>query len=365
MKNYLYQTGGSSIGEIWNKVRSNAGHAMLRMLKAFYVSRKGYVQKSELYKQLRKYAASLGGGENLAQEVLEFSEFFRFTQNVGTNLEATKEYFASAGLSGIAGKQDRLIEAQGALQALALFKVKQTQALIYSAMLAIRRLGLSADATSAKAFTRMLCALESFHFINTAICSHIGNEVEHIYADLCLDFGKTTDFVKTVDSVIGQLQKKRAGKAEFSGNFGALEYSTSAKPKLAYIFDRMNNIGRAPGERKIIFYPERSEFDKSFNIEHIYAQKGSQPDRGMLTSINNIGNLIVISKQLNSKLGNKPVNAKFDELRGLSATRISEFPAVGRLLKDFGDAASEWNDDTIARRSASLADFAYEKVWRF
>jgi uncharacterized protein with ParB-like and HNH nuclease domain len=32
MKNYLYQTTGPAVGDTWNKIRANSGHAMLRML---------------------------------------------------------------------------------------------------------------------------------------------------------------------------------------------------------------------------------------------------------------------------------------------------------------------------------------------
>lgn len=365
MKNYLYQTAGATVGEVWNKVRTNAGHAMLRMLKSFYVAHKGYIQKAELYKSLRKYAESLGGGNKLATEILEFSEFFRFTQNVNINPEHVREYFATAGLSGVAGKQDRILEAQASFQSLALFKVKQAQALIFASMLALRRLGLTSDATAAKAFTRMLHALECFHFINTSVCSHIGNEVEHLYADLCVEFAKSKDFVRMVDSVVGQLRKRRAPKMEFIGNFRAIEYSVVAKPKLAYIFDRFNNLGRSPGERKVIFFPERGEFDKSLNIEHVFAQNAPVTEKPRPTLINNVGNLIVIGRQLNSKLGNRSVKEKFAEMQGPSASRVAEFPAVCQLIAEFASHALEWNDEVILKRADSLANLGYEKVWSF
>ena len=57
------------------------------------------------------------------------------------------------------------------------------------------------------------------------------------------------------------------------------------------------------------FTTDRALFQKTYNIEHICSQKDSQLES---SELHGIGNLMIIQKDLNSKLQNKPVHEKIE-----------------------------------------------------
>lgn len=365
LKNYLYRKSVTDIDDLWQQISENAGSSMLRMLKEFYVARSGYVQKATLYKNLKKYADERGA-EQFAEQLLDFSKFYHFINTLSTNSEDTKAYFAYMLVSSVSEHQMRYTEAHSSLLALNEFGISQIQPLIYASLLAIKRLKIEDDQKSAKMLVRLLHSLECFHFVNTSICSRIGNETERLYAGFCTEFGTTTDFIDAVDNVCGNLRAKLAPYSEFEANFLQVEHSPSVLSKLAYIFDRLNNFGRKAGEHTTIFYPDASMFRRNFNIEHIFAQGTVVLDQKSIpTSIDNIGNLIILGIGLNSSLGNKSVSEKFELLRERYADRTVGLPTVSDLLKNFGTDAMNWTDDTIKRRAVHLARVAYGEVWKF
>ncbi|MEO6801664.1 MAG: HNH endonuclease family protein, partial [Granulicella sp.] len=284
---------------------------------------------------------------------------------ISTNPEETKKYFESIGLPALAKHQDRFVEAHETLLALKQFNVLQAHPVIFAAILCIRRLKLQKDSETARSFVRLLKGLESYHFINTYVCSHIGNEVEHLYADSCKAFGSAAKFGLAVDKLVSELRKKRAPLNEFRENFVQIEYSEKNTGKLSYIFDRHNNYGRKVGERKAIFYPDVNMFRRHYNVEHIEPQN---PPQSLDTSVpsarlNNIGNLTILTTQLNSSLGNKSAKEKFTLMKGPLAKRIAELPALVSMNEKYGNDTMIWNDLIIESRARDLAEFSYQKVW--
>jgi hypothetical protein len=367
LKNFLHQKKIKSIREDWPSIVKNASHSMLRMLKAFYVSYRGYVQKADLYKCLKNFSEEMGGAEIFLRRLLEFSEYYAYLRLLSTNPEETKEYFESIGLTGIAKHQDRFVEVHQCLQALGQFKVVQAQPVIFAAILCINRLKLQKDSETAKTFVRLLRALESYHFVNTYVCSHIGNEIEHVYADTCKGFRSAAKFGMAVDKLIATLRNKRAPLSEFRESFIQIEYSEKGTGKLSYIFDRHNNLGRKVGERRQIFYPDATMFRRHYNVEHIEPQN-PQIVKGVSnplpsSRINNIGNLTVLTTQLNSLLGNKPAEEKFALMKDGLAKRIVELPSLVLMTEIYGTDPFMWNDSVIERRAQQLAELSYQKVW--
>lgn len=369
LKNFLHQKKLATIRDDWNSIVRNASSSMLRMLKAYYVAVHGPIQKAELYRGLKKHAESFKDTQGFVHELLEFSHFYAYTLKATTNPEHTKEYFLSTKLVGVARHQDRFSEAHSAIQALRSFKVTQAQSVIFACMMAMRRLGLSGDAATAKAFTRLLRGLENFHFVNTFICSHIGNEVESFYASAAESLRKTGSVPVAVEKLLQELKKKRAPISEFRESFAATEYSPKTTARLAYVFDRFNNHERKAAERKVIFYPDPEMFFNHFNVEHLYPQKSSLKVVPKL--LNNIGNLTVMSVQLNSELGNKSAKQKFELMQGKLKPRIAEFPEIADLLQQFGtedrmlsNEETFWGDTEIEQRARALADRAYTQIWQ-
>jgi len=351
----------------WSEIIRNSDGTILRMLKYFYISKKGPVRKADLYKNIKKYCKDIGGAPQLVEQLREFSEFYTAVRKEeGPGI--IKKYFTSLGCKVIASEQDKFERIHIALQGLRLFKVSQAFPLIDAAITSFTRNGGGNSRSLTKALIRLLESMEKYHFINNAVCDRIGNEVEKLYADCCVEYARSDDFEKTTNEFLGTLKKQVASEEEFRIRFCEISYSQESIPLVAYIFDRMSNAGLDPGERVHMFNPERSLRRKSHNIEHFYPQKPSSdmtPNPDMLEGVDNIGNLLAISFRTNSSLGNLSPRKKLDELKGRLAKRIQNLHYVNSFIHKYEKLADSWDRNAIAKRASDLATEAYREVWQF
>jgi len=209
--------------------------------------------------------------------------------------------------------------------------------------------------------------MEKYHFINNAVCSRIGNEVEKLYADFSHQFAKTKDFEKTTNDFILELRGRLASQEEFTSRFCEISYSDEFIPLVAYIFDRFNNLGLAPGERTPIFDPQEGVIRKNHNIEHFLPKKPDDDttiDSATRLLIDNIGNLLVLSFRANSSLGNLAPDKKMQKLEGELGRKTENLHCVREFVKRYGKQAGEWNEKAIQDRAREMAQEAYEKVWK-
>ena len=95
LKNHLFMNLRSeeiNLTERWSSITDNAGNQLIRMLKYFYVSQKGSVRKSVLYKALKDFAG--GDPKKLLDEIENFSSFYKLFQTANSS-EDLREYFLS------------------------------------------------------------------------------------------------------------------------------------------------------------------------------------------------------------------------------------------------------------------------------
>lgn len=366
LKNYLFSERVEGLEEIWPQIIESSDGTLLRMLKYFYVAKKGYVTKSELYKKLRLYGTNIGPSQ-LVKEVDDFSRFYsaiRTADKVGI-----KNYFYSIECSAIANDQSKNEEIYLALEGLRLFKIVQIYPLIYAAISCFIRDGGGDDPKLSKKLIQMFDVMEKYHFINTAICERMGNEVEKLYADFCVIYAdKNKKFEDTTKDLINSFKKRLVTENEFTSRFVELAYLSETIPLISYIFDRINNVGRRPGQRLSIFNPDQKITRRNHNIEHFYPQNPEgdmKPDSDMIQDVvDNIGNLLVISFRTNSKLGNLSPEKKMEQLKGASAKEIENMLYIQEFVKEYNDSVSSWGKETIDRRAKELAELAYRKVWK-
>lgn len=366
LKNYLYQQKVSDLDDKWRAIITKSEGTILKMLKYFFVSKKGYVSKSGLYSKLKEYCKAIGGAEQFVEELDRFADFYNVARKE-QNDAAIKDYFESIGLTSISTDADKYQRVQLTLQALRLFRVSQVYPLISSAISAIIRNGESSSKSAAKQFIRLLELMENYHFVNNAVCSRIGNEVEKLYADYSDRFANTKDFEKTSTEFAVELRKRLASEDEFTSRFCEISYSGEFIPLIAYIFDRFNNQGLAPGERTAIFDPIDGVRRKNFNIEHFLAKTpddGIAVDSSTAALIDNIGNLLVLSFRANSSLGNQAPKKKMAKLEGELARKTENLHVVKDFVKRFGPLAADWNEKVIQDRARQMAQEAYETVWK-
>lgn len=363
LKNYLFAREVKDIEGVWNEIAANADGTMPRMLKYFYVSKKGYVLKPHLYKKLKAYGIEVGATQ-LTTELKEFSDFYRITRLA--NAKETQEYLEQIGCSAIASDQEKYEAINYALQGLRLFNVVQFCPLAFAAVECYVRTKLGVDAKKSKHLIRFFEALERYHFINNDVCDRVGNEVEKLYAEYSVEFKESKDFVTTIGKFIAELREKVASEGEFVERFTDISYSADEIARLSYIFDRINNAGLPPASRINIYSPDPKLLRRNHNIEHIFPrnpEKGAAADPKTMEVVDNIGNLLAISFRTNSKLGNLRPEAKMKKLAGELTGEIQNLSHVRDFLRDYEAAGSKWGREIIQKRAREMAADAYSRVW--
>ncbi len=364
LKNYLFQSGVESLEEEWRQIVENSEGTVLRMLKYFYVSRNGYIIKSELYKKIKIYANEVGA-TSLVEELSKFSSFYNVIRNA--DRKGIREYFENVGCVDIARDQNKHDGIYVSLEGLRLFKISQTYPLIYSALGCFVRNNNGEDSEESKNLVRLFTILEKYHFINNAICDRIGNEVEKLYADFSARFAKSDDFDRTLKDLIFGLKNKLASEDEFCSRFVDISYASSTIPLIAYIFDRVNNIGKDPGQRIPIYNSDQKISRKNHNIEHFYPRKasdGMKIDSETVEVIDNIGNLLVISFRTNSKLGNLDPKLKIEKLKNDLSGDIENLSYVQEFIRKYEKEAVSWDKQIINKRAKEIAEESYRKIWK-
>jgi uncharacterized protein with ParB-like and HNH nuclease domain len=366
LKNYLYQSNVSGVDDKWKEIIENSSSTILRMLKYFYVAKNGYISKTDLYTGLKDYCIQLGGPEQFVQELTNFSRFYNLIRQEKTDAEL-KEYLDTIGCPAISSETDKYQRVHFTLQAFRLFGVSQVYPVIYAALSWMARNGQGASKSASKQFIRLLESLENYHFVNNAICSRIGNEVEKIYADLCKKLSESKEFDKDISEFIVQLRGKLASEEEFETRFCEINYSDEFLPLISYIFDRVNNFKLDPGERTIIFNPITNLKRRNHNTEHFLPKKPDDEttiDSATLAAIDNIGNLLPMSFRANSSLGNLSPLKKIQKLEGELSRKTNNLNYLKDFVKQYASSAAEWNDKAIQVRARDMARDAYERVWK-
>ena len=362
LKNYLFSRGVEGLEEAWPQIIENSDGTVLRMFKYFYVARNGYVAKSDLYKKIRDYGNDIGA-EELVKELDSFSRFYTVIRSGDASVVQT--YFEFIGCEAIANDQNKYEKIHIALQGLRLFKISQIYPLIYAAINCFVKNDGGNNQTLSKKLIQFFDVLEKYHFVNSAVCTRIGNEVEKLYADFCIKYENSNDFEETTKELVKELKDKLASEEEFESRFVDLSYSSESIPLISYIFDRFNNFGLHPGQRINIFNPDQKVLRKNHNIEHFYPQtpENEESDAETLDVVDNIGNLLAISFRTNSKLGNLSPLKKLHKLRKDLEKEIQNLSYVREFLSKYEKKIPTWGKKIIEIRARELAKEAYKKIW--
>ena len=358
LKNYLFQTENDEVEEKWEQITECADGQMQRMLKYYYVSQLGAVRKKDLYSQIKTHAKGLSPSAFL-ERLLGFGRFFQVFRN--GNAKEFKEYFDDLGCKRISEDQNVNETIYLSVSALRAFGVMQPIPVIAAAINCMMR----NNPDQYKPLARLVNALERYHFTNNIICTRIGNEVEKLYADSCAEFGKSSDLNSTVDKLLLELRRQRAKESEFVEQFIELEYSESNIPWIAYVYDRIQNHEMKPGSRIVIYDPDNKGMRRrKYDIEHFAPRNPKTPySREMQATIDNIGNLIVLSEDTNKKLQNKPACEKYELL--IKAPDSKKFIFVQEFVHELSENGCEWTRDRIVLRSRGLAEKLYKEVLAF
>lgn len=358
LKNYLYQSTEeeSYVDDKWKEITTNSGSTLQRMLKYFWVSRNGYVSKSELYRKLRSFGMA-EGAKNLTDGLSDFSKYYFAIQ---TNEEKTvREWLRSESCEEISSNKGYLEIVVSALQGLNHFSITQHFPLVYSITCAYKKSDKTSKET--KLYLTLMQDIEKYHFINNQICDRVGNEIEKPYAEYSQKFMNTKDFVLTSEEFVKLLKSKLATKEEFISRFSTLDYKNLSLSDTCYIFDRINNHNLKSSEWVKIYDPDKSIVQNHYNTEHFLSQKpGEKVPTDDMEVVDNIGNLFIISRHTNSQLQNDSPKAKVELLKD----KGKKFRYVSEFVDKFEKTNMNWGKDEILNRANELALLGYNEVWK-
>jgi uncharacterized protein with ParB-like and HNH nuclease domain len=367
LKNYIFSYQQDGFEDKWAEIIENANGGLPRMLKYFWVSRKGYIQQSNLYREIKNYVKEIDGQNNqegikiFVKELYAFSRYYKVVQSLDP--EQVRDWLEEIGLTDLAQNEDYYARIARVFQALKLFRVTQSIPVIYS----IFRLYVKKESTKFDWLLNSLEAIEKYHFVNNVVSGRVGHEVENFYAETANRlYNSKEDFVAELTRFKNDLSKKRALRDEFSSNFvDSIVYNTSNIGLINYVFDRINNYKVKGSQYVPIYSPEKDLKKRNYNIEHILAQnhkaKFTEEEQ---EKFDQIGNLIVISRHTNSQLQDLDPKDKVKLIES-DKKHFGNLRYMDDFLNDYKADLEDWNFDSIDKRSENMAKMAFEKIWQF
>ena len=228
---------------------------------------------------------------------------------------------------------------RNSLAALSVFKVRQPTPLILAVLRAY-----FANKISLKQARETIAAVERFHFMYTAVAGQSSSGgVSKMYAAAGRDLSSETDGqkrAKHLQDFKAKLKSRLPDKTPFKAGFSALHYSQSDsrdRPLIRYILAKIDASLRKDAA---IDYSKMT-------IEHIAPQN---PEAGAAAAAPyaTLGNLVLVSEELNGKLKNK------------TFTQKKKIMADARVpLDDTIKNAAAWGDTEITARIEALAELLH------
>ncbi|MBI5685912.1 MAG: DUF262 domain-containing protein [Verrucomicrobia bacterium] len=214
--------------------------------------------------------------------------------------------------------------------------------------------------------TRVFELIEKFTFNYSAICKLQANKVEKIYSayarriEDCVANEPKKKVGGKIQSIFSQLEEElrqeRPSYEVFKDSFDRVAYGLSERSRqlAKYILSEINAL-ETTGEHAL-------DFDV-VNIEHILPQNPCKEwglsKKQIKGYVNKLGNLTLVGKTFNSKMGNRIIPEKIEALAE------SEIPMTQQLVKHLQGNGLKWDEADIEQRQAVFADVAYNKVWSF
>jgi len=332
--------------EIWQEIENNiqaADSEMRKFLRYHWISKYNFVTEKKLFKAIKNEKL---GWDKFLEELWSASELYRILFQ-GNDDDWRSQEIKNA---------EEVYKSISAIQSM---NVTQCYVLLLSILRNYKKLGTDP--------TRVFNLIEKFSFMYSAICKLPGNKLERMYSRYAQ---KVEEIVRKesekvipskIQSLFSELEKEiKAEKPPFDyflEQFQDVKYKGSEAGRLfiKYILNEINGWMEETREYKIAF--------SNVNVEHILPQK---PDKEWGLSIveikpyvNLLGNLTLVDKKINSRIGNKPIKDKLPELEK------SKLPITKKVIEQIRTNKNKWDRDAILERQNQLAEIAFAKVWDF
>ncbi|MFC1749668.1 DUF262 domain-containing protein [Pseudomonadota bacterium] len=329
--------------EIWTEIVRNVEETnteMKRFIRYFWLSKYSSVSEKKLFREIKK---EVSDWDVFLDEIWNASQWYNKL------LEVSEDDWKDI---------KHGVRITRAVTALRLMNVTQCHVLFLSLMRNYDKLGTDP--------VRVFEVVESFTLNHAAVCKLPANKVEKIYSrcareiEHCVNNEPPKRVAGEVQSILEKLRRdlvsERPSYELFEQRFMNLSYGLSQQKRqlVKYVLSKINSLGHT-GEHKI-------DFD-NVNIEHVLPQTPAKEwhltRSDVKPYVNKLGNLTLVSKTFNSRVGNKVIKEKKKELVK------SEIRMTQELVASLEENGNRWGQDEIEERQRELAGIAYNKVWNF
>ena len=196
-------------------------------------------------------------------------------------------------------------------------------------------------------------ATEKFHFAYSTISKKQANKVEKLYGKFAEEFENVgTEDAQAVGNIytkfIQKLEELFPGESEFMENFKKIDYRRSKHRNIIrYVFQKIN-LEDTQGATSFNFEENLT------NLEHIAAQSGNKNIE--LESMHQIGNILPLSKYINSAAGNASIKDKVIEYYKSN----DSIPLVKEFVEKLEKNNYQWTEDNINQRTELLGKKIYK-----
>ena len=373
LRNHIFSKSNNQereqVKERWDEIVNLASGQTVAMLRQFYFTKKGYVSKKFLYKEIKKLDLS---ALNLLNEIESYANFFSVMKDGDESdfnnyvLEITKgNWDANEGLK-------KLFISVAALRD---FNHIQPYPLFFSFLQKFKELQAS-QKVDRKNISNLFANIESFQFINYNIGNNRAGKVEHMYADFSkkISLCDTLDNLQKVlssfyDEIEGLLDSEEVFESKFT-SLSLINNTAKVRRSFRYIFSKYDSFLLAKNSEGLSdIYKPGAWLTNTDNIEHWAPQNFNNVDSKYYEiwnslekeTIQNIGNLLIINSRFNSKLGNKEPQIKFEKSKNLSDKTTAIF---SKFLAEYHDHFESWDTEAIKNRAKALSKISYKKLWK-
>jgi len=333
----------------WDRINNSlegSGFQLSKFIRYHWLSKYGFLAESKLYDAIKK---KLQFREITIQSLLD--DLVRDSERVKILKSGSVEDFSDF-------KSPRRVF--NSIKGISSMNVSQ----VYVLLLSILR-----NQTMKKKWERDFEFLETFCFNYHAISKLQAVRVEKIYSEYAVSLQNLNEILDERErstDLEKELRKLQSKLKELATDFISLDsfkngflreikYSSSATKRnlLKYTLYKIeDHLSMGTGELKI---------DQTMvNLEHILPQNPEQwgLEKNQITDyVNMVGNLTLLSKKLNSKIGNKPLKEKIKSLEE------SELNLTKLLVKELKELNLKWEKENIQSRSLSLAEKSFNEIW--
>ena len=294
----------------------------------FWLSKYDYLPAKNLFKVLKK-RVGVNDAPGFMDALLDDATLYRAIHEVGYGKWVKEEGRIQQGLS-----------------ALMLFRVQQQTPCVLSLLREYK----ATKKLKKKHIEDAIVAIEKFHFLFTAVTSQRSSGgISGMYAALGRRLYEAKDTQASVE-VIKDLKQKLRDRVP------SLDEVKALFPEIIYT----DNVTR---QRKLVKYilvgldqttpsPIVVDYDQ-MTIEHLASQSLIGQGEFNESLVGQLGNLLLVSDELNGKLKDKPFKDKKQILL-----------ESGFKLPEEMKAAATWGTAEIRLRTQTLAESAYKDVWK-